>query len=136
MRTAVTWFLAVALAGNGLFMLAAPEAWYHFIPTVPFTGAFNPHFVRDIGCAYLVCGGAMAWLIRDPLRGGAAALLAAVFQSMHAGTHLWDLAAGRAELIHVIEDIPAVFVLPALMLWVAWPRPQNQAVPFETMRTP
>ena len=124
MRKIVTGILIFILVGNGLFMLVAPEAWYHFIPTVPFTGPFNSHFVRDIGCAYLVCGLAMVWLARDPVRGGAAALLATLFQSLHAGTHLWDLAAGRADLIHVLQDIPAVFVVPALMLWVAWPRAQ------------
>jgi hypothetical protein len=122
MRNALAWILAVGLAANGLFMLAAPETWYHLIPTVPVTGPFNPHFVRDIGCAYLICGLAMAWAARDPVRGGAAALLAAAFQSMHAATHLWDFAAGRFELIHVLEDLPTVFLVPVLMLWVAWPR--------------
>lgn len=122
MRATITGLLIAILVGNGLFMLAAPETWYHFIPTVPFTGPFNSHFVRDIGCAYLVCGLALVWMAKDPVRGGAAALGAAVFQSMHAATHLWDLAAGRAELAHVLQDIPAVFVVPALMLWVAWPR--------------
>ena len=122
MRTALAWILAVGLSANGLFMLFAPETWYHLIPTVPFTGPFNPHFVRDIGCAYLVCGLAMAWLVKDPVRGGGAALLAATFQFLHAALHLWDFAAGRSELAHVLEDLPTVFLVPVLMLMVAWPR--------------
>ena len=35
MRNLIAWILAFGLAANGVFMLAAPETWYHFIPTVP-----------------------------------------------------------------------------------------------------
>jgi hypothetical protein len=127
MRNTVAWILAAGLGANGLFMLFAPEAWYHLIPTVPFTGPFNPHFVRDIGCAYLVCGLAMAWTAQDPVRGAAAGLLAAIFQSLHAALHLWDFAAGRSEFLHVLEDLPTVFLVPVLMLWIAWPRETHKA---------
>ena len=54
MRSAfVVWSafgLGLVQALNGVLMLLAPEAWYHAVPTVPGTGPFNPHFVRDIGC--------------------------------------------------------------------------------------
>lgn len=122
MRKSLTLVLVLILTGNGLLMLAAPEYWYHLIPTVPFTGPFNEHFVRDIGCAYLVCGLAFAWLLRNPLRWPAAAI-ASLFLVLHALTHLWDGIAGRESIEHLISDIPAVFLLPAAAVWLS--RPQD-----------
>lgn len=122
MHKSITVLLALILAGNGLLMLAVPETWYHLIPTVPFTGPFNSHFVRDIGCAYLVCGLAFFWLLRDA-QARPAAVIASVFLLLHALTHIWDGIAGRETIEHLISDIPAVFVLPALALWLSfWPR--------------
>lgn len=120
MRSA-TLILAAVLAANGLLMFAAPEFWYHLIPTVPYTGPFNPHFVRDIGCGYLVCGAAYFWLWRDA-SARPAALIAALFLLLHAITHIWDGIAGRESIEHLIADIPGVFALPALAWWLAWPR--------------
>lgn len=90
MRKMLLWLLALLLVINGLVMLGWPEWWYHAVPTVPHTGPFNPHFVRDIGCAYLVCGGALVWLGLNPIRGWAAALTGVDFLSAHAFVHLWD----------------------------------------------
>ncbi len=113
--------LALILCGNGLLMLAAPQFWYGFIPTVPFTGPYNPHFVRDIGCAYLTSGLAFGWFWRQP-QAWPAAFAGAVFLLLHALTHVWDGIAGRESLEHLLSDIPGVFVLPALGFWLAWPR--------------
>jgi uncharacterized protein YjeT (DUF2065 family) len=115
MRNSLTILLALILVANGLLMLIAPEPWYHLIPGVPDTGPFNSHFVRDIGCTYLVCGGAFLWMLRDPLA-RPAALLAAIFLSLHALTHVWDGLAGRETVAHLLSDIPGVFVLPLLAL--------------------
>ncbi|MEO8115730.1 MAG: hypothetical protein ABI655_15180, partial [Phenylobacterium sp.] len=49
--------LGLLLAANGLYMLFAPAPWYGAVPGVPSTGPFNPHFVRDIGAAYLTAAG-------------------------------------------------------------------------------
>lgn len=121
MRKSLTLLLILILTGNGLLMLAAPEYWYHLIPTVPFTGPFNEHFVRDIGCAYLACGFAFIWLLRNPAAWPAAAV-ASLFLMLHAVTHLWDGIAGRESLEHLISDIPAVFVVPVLAAWLARPQ--------------
>jgi uncharacterized protein YjeT (DUF2065 family) len=121
-RSITLWLLAPVLAGDGLFMLLAPEAWYHMLPTVPATGAFNAHFVRDIGAAYLVVGGALAWLALGRAGGHAAALTGGAFLGLHAAVHLWDATAGRASLAHLAQDVPLVIVVPALVVWLAWPR--------------
>jgi hypothetical protein len=121
MRNGVILLLALILTGNGLLMLVLPEPWYHLIPGVPDTGPFNPHFVRDIGCAYLVCGGAFLWLARDAAA-RPAAWIVAIFLTLHALTHVWDGLAGRETIEHLLADIPGVFLLPALALWLTWPR--------------
>ena len=48
-------------------MLAGPLHWYHELPAaVPDTGPFNPHFVRDIGCAFFAVGVALVWAAFAP----------------------------------------------------------------------
>ena len=122
LRKPLSWILVAFLTGNGCFMLVAPEAWYHLVKTVPFTGPFNQHFVRDIGAAYLVCGGAMLWLTLGRAGGGPAALTGGIFLLLHALIHLWDAAAGRETLEHLAEDFVGVVLVPLLALWLAWPR--------------
>lgn len=100
-------------------MLVAPGPWYAAVPGVTHTGPFNQHFVRDIGCAYLVSGGALIWLARD-VRAWPAAMLAGLFLGLHAGTHVWDALAGREELTQLIVDLPDVFLPPVLVLWLSW----------------
>lgn len=123
MRLTLTWTLAVILAVNGLAMLLLPATWFQLVPSVPPTGPFNPHFVRDVGLAYLMCGWALVWFARDPVRGAAAAIAAAVLQIAHAFLHLWDLLAGRSELSLFALDVVLVVIPATLMMWLAWPRP-------------
>ncbi len=41
---------------NALWMVIVPEHWYYTLPTVPESGTLNIHFVRDIGCIFLLLG--------------------------------------------------------------------------------
>jgi hypothetical protein len=121
MRSALAAILGLGLVANGLLMLALPGAWYDLVPGVPATGPLNPHFVRDIGAGYLVSGGALLAFALDP-RIRMAALAGAAFLALHALVHLADAAFGRESFADLISDLPAVFVPPALALWIAWPR--------------
>jgi len=121
--TFVTWsamVLGLLQLLNGVFMLLAPELWYHSIPTVPGTGPFNPHFVRDIGAAYLVTGATFLWFAIDR-DARPAAQAGAAFLALHALIHLWDAVAGREHVHQLLVDLPAVFLPPALAIWIAWP---------------
>jgi hypothetical protein len=110
--------LALAMGVNGVAMLAAGRWWYGAVPGVTMTGPFNPHFVMDIGAAYLAVGGAFAWLT---WRASAAALAAAGFLGLHAAIHLAGYVGDAAALADFGRDFPGVF-LPALIAgWVAWP---------------
>ena len=111
--------LGLALAANGLFMLYDPAGWYGLVPGVPDTGPLNPHFVRDIGCAYAVSGGALVWLAFDA-RARPAALAGAAFLSLHAVVHVADAIAGRTHGGHLVELL-AVLVPAAAALWLALP---------------
>ena len=116
------WLLIVLGAGNlanALWMLAGPMHWYAELPAaVPDTGPFNPHFVRDIGCAFLTVGAALVWAafaskFRFPL-----VAAAALFLGAHALLHVYDTAAGNLPASHWWLDLPGVY-LPALVLLYA-----------------
>lgn len=121
MRTSiiVSVLLGAAVAANGAFMLAAPAAWYGAVPGVTETGPFNPHFVRDIGAAYLTCGIALAWFAARPTA-WPAAVIAALFLAVHALIHLWDALAGRETWRALVVDLPGVFLPPALVAWIVF----------------
>jgi len=108
--------LGLALAANGFFMLYDPAGWYGLVPGVPDTGPLNAHFVRDIGCAYAVSGGALVWLACDA-RARPAALAGAAFLTLHALVHVADAIAGRAHGGH-LPELAAVFVPAAAALWL------------------
>ena len=118
MRGIVALVLGIALAANGLVMLGAPESWYAAVPGVTQTGPFNPHFVRDIGAAYVVSGAALAWFTVDRAA-RAAAVAAAAFLTLHALVHLWDAAAGREHAHQLLVDLPTVFLPAVLTVWIA-----------------
>jgi hypothetical protein len=126
---AVALLLGAGFAANGLYMLADPAGWYAAIPNVSATGPFNPHFVRDIGCAYLVTGLAMAGrAIDERLR--AAMAVGAVFLTLHALVHIADIVAGRAMIDHALPDLLTVIVPAALALLLALiPPPTFRSTP-------
>ncbi|HLK26162.1 MAG TPA: hypothetical protein VKT30_16015 [Caulobacteraceae bacterium] len=106
--------LAVLLVGNGAAMLFAGSWWYGAVPGVTETGPFNPHFVKDVGAAYVVAGvgfAAFAWRPGPMLPALAAAT---GFLSLHALVHVADAIASPNGVADIIRDFPGVFV-PALV---------------------
>ncbi|HEY1415269.1 MAG TPA: hypothetical protein VGF42_05240, partial [Caulobacteraceae bacterium] len=87
------------------------------------TGPLNPHFVRDIGAAYLAAGAALAWCAARP-QARAAALIAALFLALHALIHLTDAVFGRETSAGLLRDFPGVFLPPILAFWLVR-RPQQ-----------
>ena len=106
--------LSTSLAGNGLFMLIAPDRWYHTIPTVSLTGPLNTHFIRDIGGAYLASAVALMWGMWRPSDAAPTTLLAALFLMLHAGVHLYELSIGICGWGVWWQTFPGV-TLPALL---------------------
>lgn len=112
------WIFALLSGGNGVWMLVAPESWYHHLPAgVPDTGPFNHHFVQDIGAAYTTVGVAFAVAAVQPAARRTVVGVAALFFTVHAAVHVADLFTGRLHPGHWGLDLPGVF-LPAIILLV------------------
>ncbi|MBA3812509.1 MAG: hypothetical protein H0X27_12870, partial [Caulobacteraceae bacterium] len=82
---------------------------------------FNPHFVMDIGAAYLVAAGGLAWRASRPGAGQGALAAACAFLGLHALIHLFDAATGRHAAADLTRDFVGVFVPALIAAWVAWP---------------
>ena len=120
MRKILALIIGLGAAANGLWMILAPYHWYAWVPGVPATGPFNIHFIRDIGCAYLVTAFSVFWLMLSPPRGGAAAFIAALFLILHASMHVWDTVAGHESKLYLLRDVPAVILPGFVLLWLIW----------------
>lgn len=119
-KRAVLALWAAGFLANALYMLADPLSWYDAIAGVPDTGPYNPHFVRDIGVAYLTLGlitGAAALRLRLALP---LLCTVALYLGLHALLHLWDVAAGRLEPDHLLIDAPGVFAPVLVTALLAW----------------
>lgn len=103
---------------NGAFMLIDGARWYDAVPGLAHTGPFNPHFVADIGAAYLVAGAtliARAWRPRY----WPAAVAGAAFMAAHALIHVADLTLRRSGDPRV--DVFLVIIPAALAVWTTVP---------------
>ena len=109
--------LTLVMGGNGIAMLFAGLWWYGVVPGVTATGPYNPHFVRDIGAAYLVVGASLAAFAWRPRDAWPAVAAAAGFLTLHAAIHVFDAACGTRPLQDVIRDFGGVY-LPALVTLV------------------
>ena len=114
--------LAVILGANALFQLGAPLAWYDVVPGVPSTGAFNPHFVRDVGAAYLVTAMGLAWFAWRPAQGWPALVAGAMFLTLHSAIHLFDASCSASPFANLIRDFPGVFLPTVLAAAIAFAR--------------
>ena len=110
--------LGVGGAANGVFMLTAPTLWYDSVPGLPHTGPFNPHFVMDIGIAYLVASLALIARAWRP-RYWPAAIAGAAFMIGHAIIHVLDIVTERTGNAGV--DVWLVIVPALLAAWAALP---------------
>ncbi|MCI3132290.1 hypothetical protein [Phenylobacterium aquaticum] len=114
--------LAVILGINALAQLFAPFWWYGAVPGVTATGAYNPHFVRDIGAAYLAVTLGLGWFAWRPVQGWPALVAGALFLSVHAAIHVFDASCSASGWHDVLRDLPGVY-LPALAAgWIAFAR--------------
>ncbi|OYU69996.1 MAG: hypothetical protein CFE28_08295 [Alphaproteobacteria bacterium PA2] len=114
-----TGLLAIGLGINGLIQASIPFTWYNLVPGVIATGAYNPHFVRDIGMAYLVSAAGMGWWALRPGIAWPALVGAAGFLSLHSAVHLLDAACGRSLLADLFRDLPGVFLPAIITCWAA-----------------
>lgn len=119
--------LGAGMLGNALWMLAGPMHWYTELPAaVPDTGPFNPHFVRDIGCAFFTVGATLVWAARTPALRFPLVSIATLFLVAHALLHVYDTAVGNLPSNHWWLDAPGVYA-PAIVLGFATYRLRAEA---------
>ena len=120
-RTFDFWTIVLGLFGlsnfgNGVWMLADPPHWYRTLPAgVPDFGPLNEHFVRDIGCIFVLIGGGLLLGAFVPRWRVPACAMAAGFSVLHALVHVVDTMRGLVGPEHWTIDIPGVYA-PALLL--------------------
>ena len=107
-------FNALALFGNGVFMLIAPERWYFLVPGVKETGGFNQHFIRDIGIIQAFLGAAFAIGMVRPANRVVLWGVATLWLSAHAIFHFWEVAVGICAPSALAPDFLGV-TAPALV---------------------
>jgi hypothetical protein len=120
MRRPIAAIIAAISVLNGSIMLFAGPSWYASVPGASETGPFNPHFVDDIGAAFLVAGLALAARVWRPAY-WPAAVAGAGFLAAHALIHLVTIAAGHDH--HAAFDLAAIVLPSALALYSAFPNP-------------
>lgn len=120
MRSLVRWLLPVFLGLNGLMMLVAPYPWYEAVPGVTLTGPFNPHFVRDIGAAYLACAAGLGWWAARRTGPAGAVLPVAVFLGLHMLVHLVESLIGHHPASDIGRDFVGVYLPALIAIWIVW----------------
>jgi hypothetical protein len=108
--------ILMGLAGlaNGIFMLVSPEHWYFSVPGVTTTGAFNQHFIRDIGLIFLFLGTAFLLGAAKPQYRLVLWAAPTLWLATHALFHFWEVAVGICAPPVLLRDFPAV-TLPAII---------------------
>lgn len=115
---------------NGLWMLAAPAAWYAAIPGVAETGPFNPHFITDIALAFVASGAGLILGARKAAWAGPIAVAGATWPALHALFHIWIwLSMGFPRALPVaLSEVLGVVVIGALGAILAWLRINQERI--------
>ena len=120
------WTVVLGLFGlgnlaNAAWMLVAPVHWYLNLPAgVPDFGPLNEHFVRDIGCIYLLMGAALAAAAFVPRWRVAAVGAVTLFHLLHAVVHVVDTLRGLVGAEHWVIDVPGVYLPAAILTVLTW----------------
>lgn len=119
--TVVLGFFALGNLANGVWMLAAPAHWYQNLPAaVPDFGPLNQHFIRDIGCIFVLLGLALGAGAFVPRWRVAACGAAAAFSVLHALVHVVDTVRGLVGPEHWRIDLSGVYVPAVVLTALTW----------------
>ena len=121
MHKIVFLLLGAALAPTALTMIWAPLLWYDWFPGVAERGAFNAHFVRDLGCAFLIAALSFLWEVKAEARARPAVIASTGLLTLHALVHAGEAAAGAHHVTGRLlgADLAFVYVPTALAVWAA-----------------
>jgi len=100
---------------NGLFMLSDPGGWYNFVDTVKATGPANPHFIKDIGLAYIASAMMIGFAVANPALRWGSALIGNLWLAAHGVLHIYEVLAGICGPDIFWRDAPGVLGPPILV---------------------
>ncbi len=84
------------------------------------TGHHNHHFIRDVGAVYLTMAGGLLLGLQIDRFLQPALVFSTAWLALHAIIHLWDVAAARLPIDHLVMDLPGVFAPPLIISYLAW----------------
>jgi hypothetical protein len=102
---------------TGTFAFAQPELFYSLVPGLASMGAYNMHFVRDVGLAFFASGAALLWGTWH--REKAMALAGASWPFLHALFHL-QVWAHRGFPLDLVFAFDLLAVMAPAVLAVVW----------------
>lgn len=113
-------FFTIISIGNlvsGMWMLISPVHWYQNFPgRIPDFGPLNEHFVRDLGCIFVLLSIiSFKSVLNKEWRSFTLSVLQVWF-SFHALVHLFDTFRGLVAYEHLYMDIPLCYLPPILIL--------------------
>lgn len=121
MPRAIAALLGLGLIPVAAVMLVAPALWYERFPGVVDSGPLNHHFVRDLGCAFLVAGGSLFYAAIKPRNASSLVIAAAALLSLHATIHLAEgllsAHAGSRPVDLGPVYLPAILAVAGAILW-------------------
>ena len=100
---------------NGVFMLSDPFGWYEFVDTVKATGPANPHFIKDIGIAFVVSGLLIGFAAANPALRWGSALAGNLWLAAHGVLHIYEVMAGICSPDIFWRDAPGVLGPPLIV---------------------
>ena len=112
------FFLLLSLGNflNGIWMLLTPNHWYSNLPgRVPDFGPMNEHFIRDLGCLFVLFGVIFLRGVFESSWRKTALFLSQLWFIPHAFIHLFDTFRGLVSIEHLYMDIPLCYGPPILM---------------------
>ena len=119
--TTVLGIFAIGNLANGVWMLADPVHWYENLPAgVPDFGPLNEHFVRDLGCTFVLFGLVLGLAAFVPRWRVAACSAVALFYVLHAIVHVADTLRGLVGPEHWAIDLPGVYAPAVILVAVTW----------------
>lgn len=125
--------LGLALAPTAFVMLVTPNVWYENFPGVAERGAFNGHFVRDLGCVFVVVSAVFLRTAWTTVGASGLVLAATSFLVLHASVHLTESLAGAHHLTTALlmADIFGAYAPAVLAGWISfalWARSRGRAI--------
>ncbi|MFZ5608155.1 MAG: hypothetical protein ACOY99_00935 [Pseudomonadota bacterium] len=112
---------------NGMEMLVLPRYWYTQTPGVAEAGAFNIHFIRDIGIAFLTASLALGWGLARPRWRRPMLLIALIWFGGHAALHGVEIAWSSGYREGLWVELAAIIAPSLLMLILFWRTPKSGA---------